>query len=81
MSIRSYFYLLKIGRDGLDFIENHNLSLQRNLTKDLNVSKQTLIMYKRVGQYDYARALQMPIQQQWQNLSYIHPDIQDMDFQ
>ena len=67
----------------LDFIENHNLSLQRNLTKDLNVAKQTLIMYKRVGQYDYPReaASNALYNNSGRILSYIHPDIQDMDFQ
>ena len=66
----------------LDFIENHNLSLRKldegskccEANAD-NVQTSWAIRLPARGGFKCA------IQQQWQNLSYIHPDIQDMDFQ
>ena len=69
----------------LDFIEQHNLSLtKKNDANDENIaSTEKLLMYKRVGQYDYPRDNETN-NKLYNNKArinmYVHPDIQDQDF-
>eukprot|EP00943_MAST-04B_sp_MAST-4B-sp1_P004349 g4349.t1 len=66
----------------LDFIEQHNISLANNTSNNISI-KQKLVMYKRVGQYDYPRdnnSNNKLYNNKGRINMYIHPNIQDKDF-